>query len=125
MNSSLRIASLTSTFALMAGSLSGKTPAAIAPAQTLSIRLYDQAHVPNTVLRLATAEADRLFRAARFRITWNRPSAESAEDQGTDMTSAAFAQPDRRSYPVVRPMRRTPATVFPGALGYALPFAHV
>jgi hypothetical protein len=125
MNSSLRIASLTSTLALTAGSLCGKAPTETAPAQRLSIRLYDQAQVPNRVLRLATAEADRLFRAARFRIAWDQPSAESAEDRGTDMTSAAFRQADARSYLVVRLMRRTPATVFPGALGYALPFAHM
>jgi hypothetical protein len=123
MNSSLRIASLTS-FALIAGSLSGKTPTEIAAAQTLSIRLYDQAGVPNAVLHLATAEADRLFRAARLRIAWNQPSTESVEDRGTDMTSAAFQEADNRNYLVVRLMRRTPATVFPGALGYALPFAH-
>jgi hypothetical protein len=122
MNSSLRIASLTS-FALIAGSVSGKTPTEIAAAQTLSIRLYDQAQVPNPVLRLATAEADRLFRAARLRIVWDERSAESAADRGTDMTSAAFRQADGRTYLVVRLMRRTPATVFPGALGYALPSA--
>jgi hypothetical protein len=129
MNTSLRTASLTSTLVLMTGSLSAKAPAEIAPAQTLTIRLYDQAQVPNTVLRLATAEADRLFRAARLRIAWDQPSAESAEDRGADMTSPAFRQPDGRSYLVVRLMRRTPATMVPDALGYALPFgrtgAHV
>lgn len=125
MNSSLRTASLTSALALIAGSLvPGKTPTGMAPEQTLSIRLYDQARVPNTVLRPATAEADRLFRAARLRIAWDQPSTESAEDLGTDMTSAAFQQADNRNYLVVRLMRCTPTTVFPGALGYALPFAH-
>src|SRR5690348_12406630 len=122
MNSSLRTALLTSI--LMAGALHGKTASEMAPAQRLSIRLYDEAQVPNRVLHAATDEADRLFRAARFRITWDQPSTESAEDRGTDMTSAAFRQPDGRSYLVVRLIRRMPLTVFPAALGYALPFAH-
>jgi hypothetical protein len=124
MNSSLRIASITGTLALMTGSLPGKTPNKIDPAPTLSIRLYDQAQVPNTVLRLATAEADRLFRPTGFRIAWNHRLAESAEDRGTDMTSPAFRQAGSRGYLVVRLTRRTRASVFPGALGYALPFAH-
>jgi hypothetical protein len=124
MNSSLQIAFIGSMLALMAGSISGKTGREIAPAQTLSIRLYDKAQVPVGVLHRATTEATRLFRAAGIRIVWEQPSAESPEDQGTDMTSAAFWQPDDRRYVVVRLMRRTPATVFPGALGFALPFAH-
>ncbi|MBV9937007.1 MAG: hypothetical protein JO150_00765 [Acidobacteriaceae bacterium] len=124
MHSSLQKALITSTFALVAGCMSAKTPKEIVPEQTLSIRVCDQAQVPNAVLRLTTAEADRLFRTAKLRILWRQPSAESPEDRGTDMTSAAFfRQPDRRSYLVVRLLRGTPATVFPGALGYALPFA--
>ena len=125
MNSSLRRALLTSTLTLLAGALHGKTTSATSPAaQMLSIRLYDEAKVPNPVLRLATSEAERLFHAARLRILWNQPLAESEADRGTDMTSSAFRQPNNRGYIVVRLMRRTSATVFPGALGYALPFAY-
>lgn len=96
----------------------------IAPAQALTIHLNDYAQAPGQVLHPATDEASRLFRAARIRITWECPSTESRADQGTDMTSAAYQQPDMRGYIVVRVMRRAPASVFPGALGYALPFAH-
>jgi hypothetical protein len=102
-----------------------KSGSEIAQPQTLSIRLYDQAHVPIAVLRSAITEANRLFRAAGVRVIWEQPSAEPAEDQGTDMTGAAFRQPDDRGYIAVRLMRRTPATAFPGALGLALPFAHI
>jgi hypothetical protein len=124
MNISLQKALLTSTLALLASALHGKTASETNPAQMLPIRLYDEAHVPNPELRLATSEAERLFRAARLRIVWDQPLAESEEDRGTDMTSPAFRQLDDRRYIVVRLMRRTPAAVFPGALGYALPFAH-
>lgn len=124
MNSSLRIAFLASVAALIVSSTSGKTRRAIAAEETISIRLYDQAKVPAAVLDSATIEATRLFRAAGIRISWERPLLESPEDQGTDMTAIAFRQPDERPYLVVRFMRRTPATVFPGALGYSLPFAH-
>jgi hypothetical protein len=124
MNSSLRLALIVNTFALMAGSVSGKTGTGIGPAQTLSIRLYDEAQASPRVLHSATDEANWLFRAARIRISWECPSPESPEDQGTDMSSSAFQQPDTRRYIVLRLMGRTPASILPGALGYALPFAH-
>jgi hypothetical protein len=69
-------------------------------------------------------ETARLFRAAGIRISWEHLSAESLEDEGTDMTAAAFRQPDERPYLVIRLIPRTPTTVFPDALGYSLPFAH-
>ncbi len=39
------------------------------------------------------------------------------------MSSAVSRNPDERHYLVVRMMRRMPANVFPGALGFSLPFA--
>jgi hypothetical protein len=125
MNGSLRTASLTITVAVMASSLSGKGGREITAVQTLSIRLYNEAQVPVRALQSATDEASWLFRAARIRINWECPSTELPEDHGTDMSSATFRQLDNRSYLVVRLMPRTPGTVFPGALGYALPFAHM
>ena len=123
MNGSLRIALIVNIFALMAASVSGKTEIGMA-AQSLSIHLYVQAEAPSRVLHSATDEASWLFRTARIQISWECPSTESPEDQGTDMTSARFQQPDSRGYIAVRLMRRAPGNIFPGALGYALPFAH-
>ena len=57
-------------------------------------------------------------------MSWEQVLAESPEDSGTDMTAAAFRQPDTRPYIVIRLLRGTPGTVFPRALGYSLPFAH-
>jgi hypothetical protein len=87
------IAAVGGMLALLAGSLSGKTGTRIARVQTLSIRLYDKADVPDRVLHLAADEASWLFRAPRIRIDWKRPSTESRTDQGTDMTRAAYQQP--------------------------------
>ena len=56
-------------------------------------------------------------------MVWEQFSAESREDQETDVTSAAFQQRDERRYVVLRLVRRTPSTLVPSALGFALPFA--
>jgi hypothetical protein len=120
MNNSFRFASIVNTFALIAGSVFGETGI---PAETLPVHLYNHAHAPAAVVHSATEEASWLFRAARIRISWEYPSTESSEDQGTDMTSAAFQQPDKRRYIVVQFIKGLPASVYPGALGYALPFA--
>jgi len=124
MKRAIWLASVVNTVALMSAPLSGKSRDALAPGQTISIRVYEHVRTLAGVLHSATDQASWLFRAAQIRISWEFPSTEPPEDQGTDMTSAAFQKPDARPYIVVRLMRRTPATVFPGALGYALPFAH-
>jgi hypothetical protein len=124
MNKVRRLALVVNTLALMGASVSGKSRNALAPEQTISIRVYDHAQTPAGVLHSATDQANWLFRAAQIRMNWEFPTTESPEDQGTDMTSAAFQQPDARPYIVVRLIRRTPATVLPNAMGYALPFAH-
>jgi hypothetical protein len=123
MDSSFRLALTVTVFAVIATSVSAKAGTEIAPAQILSIHLYDHAQAPAPVLHAATDETNWLFRKARIRISWECPSTESAEDQGTNMTSPAFEKPDTRPYIVVRLVRRMPASALPGALGYALPFA--
>jgi hypothetical protein len=110
MKSFLEIATVAGVLALLAGSLSGKTGTAIPRQQTLSIHLYDRADVPDGVLHLATDEASRLFRAPGVRIDWKGSSTESRADEGTDISSAAYQQPDMRGYIVARLVRRTPAT---------------
>jgi hypothetical protein len=124
MNRATRLALVVNTLALMSAPLSSKRRDALASGQTISIRVYDHAQALAGVLHSATDQAGWLFRAARIRISWEFPSTEPPEDRGTDVTSAAFQQPDARPYIVVRLIRRTPATLLPGALGYALPFAH-
>lgn len=124
MNIPLQIAWFVGTLAVLAGSALGKTERETFPEQTLCIRVYDKAGVPATALEAASMETARLFRAVGLRISWEHPSTESAQDGGTDMTAAAFRQPNDRPYLVIRFMRRIPTTIAPGALGYSLPFAH-
>lgn len=125
MNRSLQIAFVTSMLVLLSGSVSGKTGHEVGPEPTLSIHLYDQAQLPADMLRLATAEATRLFRAAGIQISWERPLVEAPEDRGIDLTGAGSRRIDERPYFVVRLVRRIPASVFPDALGFALPFARI
>jgi hypothetical protein len=101
----------------------GKTGNQIPTACALSVRLYNSAHAPETVIRSAIEQSTWSFRAKGIRTVWEQPATESLEDQGTDMTSA-YHQPDPRRYVVVRLISRMPASVLPGAIGYALPFAH-
>jgi hypothetical protein len=124
MNSSLRIALATNTLALVAGCIFAKTRSEIVPADTLSIRVYNSAQAPAGVLHSAIEGSAWLFRADGIQTLWEQPATESPEDEGTDMTSAAFHQPDPRRYIVVRLVRHMPASVLPDSLGYALPFAH-
>jgi len=122
MNSSLGAAILAGALPLVACARFGKSDGETA-AQPLSIRVYDLANAPDAVLRSAMNEASRLFRPAGVRILWDQPLAEPPEDRGTDQSAAASSRPDNRRYLVVRLIRQTPATAFPGALGFALPFA--
>lgn len=124
MKRAIWLALVVNTLALMSAPLCGKSRDALAPAQTISIRVYDHAQTLAGVLHSATDQASWLFRAEQIRINWEFPSTEPPEDRGTDMTSVAFQQPDDRPYIVVQLIRRAPPSVFPGAMGYALPFAH-
>jgi hypothetical protein len=123
MNSSRRTALVASTLTLMATSLPGKSHSE-SVAQTVSIRLYNQAQAPVRLLHSSTDAASWLFRAARIRISWEWPSTEAVEDEGTDITGAPFRRRGDRRYVVLRLMPRAPATVSPTALGLAIPFAH-
>lgn len=108
----------------MAALVSGKTRHEITPEQTLHIRLYDQAQIPRGTLQWATAETSRILSTAGIKLEWEQPSVESAEDRGLDMSSPAAprTRPERQ-YLVIRILPTTAANVFPGALGFALPFA--
>jgi hypothetical protein len=124
MNSSWRIAFVAFAVSTAAGPAPGKTERKIALQQALCARLYLQEQVPPRTIHWATIEATRIFRAAGINIAWQQPLVEAPEDQGLDMSSAAPRSLDERHYLVVRITQRTPATVFPGALGFALPFSH-
>ncbi len=118
-----QIARFAGTLALIGGCAMGKTERTIAPEVALSIRVYDHAQVTPALLNSAENETGRLFQAAGIRIVWEHPLYLSSEDEGTDMTYASSPPPNGRPYLVIRFIRRLPADVLPGALGYSLPFA--
>jgi hypothetical protein len=128
MQRSLRIVFVAMTLAPLAGFSFGKARTQIALDQTVSVRVYDLAQLPGGTLTSAFSEAARLFRAAGIRINWERVAA-APEGSGMDMTGAASARSAQRRGIVVQIVQRRSRRVFPGALGFALPFtssgAHV
>ena len=92
-------------------------------AQTLCIRVYNHAQVPAAELKVALLETTRVFKPTGLRITWQL-DVESPEDRGIDMSSASARKTDNRRYVVLSLLTGSPETVCPGALGFALPFAH-
>lgn len=124
MNDRRRIARFAGTLALIASCAGGKSQRTIVPQATLLMRIDDQAQVPTAILTSAENEAGRLFRAAGMRIAWEHLLYVSPEDEGTDMTAPSPRRPNERRYLVIRLLRRLPADMLPGALGYSLPFAH-
>jgi len=105
MTSSLRTVLVAGALSIVAGPMSGKTGRESGPEQMLSIHLHNQAQVPAGVLHSATVETSRVFQAVGIRITWEQSAVE------------------KPPYLVVRLVRQVPKTTFPGALGFALPFA--
>lgn len=104
--------------------LSGKAKHETSPEAVLQVRLYDRAQVPAETLQLAMGESSRIFKMAGIKLDWNQPSVEPSEDRGLDMSAAdARRTGGDREYLVIRILRTTSANVFPGALGFALPFA--
>jgi hypothetical protein len=95
----------------------------VVSAQTLCIRVYNPAHVPAAELKTALLETTRVFKPTGLRITW-QSEVESPEDGGIDMSSPSARVADTRRYVVLTLLTGTPGAIYPGALGFALPFAH-
>jgi hypothetical protein len=95
--------------------------------QKFHIHVYNLAKVSPETLDRAIDLAQSIFAKAAVETYWERGSADAAEAHFTDMTGSGPAQrlkADDRGYLAVKIMRGEPANAFPGALGFALPFAH-
>jgi hypothetical protein len=126
MDSFFRIAFVTGALSMAVTLVSGKSRHEIAPEETLHIRLYDRVQIPKETVQWAVVESSRMFRTAEIELEWERPSVESSEDSGLDMSSPAAPRTHpERQYFVIRILPTAPANIFPGALGFALPFAEV
>lgn len=124
------IRSLLILLAFGVASAAGRTPCAASPETShgpvLHLRLYNLANVPAPTLDQAISLAESIFDRAGVRTCWEHGSSDSEEAHFTDMTGASpgqHLQVDARDYLAVKIMRGEPGNAFPGALGFALPFA--
>lgn len=96
-------------------------------ARKLHIHVYNLAKVSSKTLDRAIQLAQSIFAKAAVETCWEQGPADAAEAHFTDMTGSGPSQrlkADDRGYLAVKIMRGEPANAFPGALGFALPFAH-
>ena len=92
----------------------------------LYLRVYDSANVPRTTLEDAIEVAQHILSKAGVPTCWDRGAMDPAEATYTDLTGAGPSQrlkADDRGYLAARIIRGEPEDRFPGALGFALPFA--
>ena len=91
------------------------SPLQIMPGWTICIHVYNSAGVAFGTLDHASKEAAEIFRAVGVPTLWHIALPDSTEVQTTR------ANADERNCIVLCVARGTPRTVFPGALGFALP----
>lgn len=92
----------------------------------LPVRLYDVAHVPRGTLDRSLELTELIFAKATVRICWERGEADATEALTNDMSGVSpgmYSRADNRNYIAAKIIRREPRNAFPGALGFALPFA--
>jgi len=95
--------------------------------QRLHLLVYNLANVPRGTLNRAIELAQVILQKAAVESCWDPGLADAAEAHFTDMSGASPGQQlkaDERGFLVVKIMRGEPENAFPGALGFALPFAH-
>jgi hypothetical protein len=93
---------------------------------TLRLRAYNVAGVSRKTLNRALEITGSIFARANVQACWEQGDTDAAEAHYMDMTGTAAGQrlqADDRNYLAVKIMRGAPANAFPGALGFALPFA--
>ena len=96
----------------------GTLPASPSPC----IHLYNLADASPKTLDRATVQARKIFQATGITITWLQPPVDSPEAHLLDQNNLAPTQLDSTLCLVLRLMPNAPLA-FPGALGFALPFA--
>lgn len=90
--------------------------------QSLTIRVYNLANAPAGIISRASTVAGQILAQAGIAAIWEEGSPDSLEGQLTDMSPCGTVTAiDTREYLVVSVVKGTPARVYPGALGYALP----
>jgi hypothetical protein len=90
------------------------------PEAHLCIHLYNSAGLSHQTLTDAAKEAARILATAGVDTIWQERPVDSPEARDLDL-AAHHREPDTRAYLVLRIVRGV--SVYPGALGYALPDA--
>ena len=104
--------------------IAAANPAATEGRLTLHVHVHNLANISNNELERALENSSRILAAAGVQVVWEPGEADSAEGHTMDMTAAvANRKLDERGFLVVRFVRGFPASVLPGALGFALPSA--
>jgi hypothetical protein len=93
--------------------------------ETLCIHLYNLARVAPQTMKWATSETSRIFIRAGIRIRWEEPPMNSPEARFWDLNISVvmLSRSRDRSCLVVSLLQDLPSAAYPGALGFALPFA--
>ena len=92
--------------------------------EPLFIRIYNLAGAPPETVSESAAEAARILASAGVKMTWETGRAGDQEAHTLDQTSKDSRRAfDRRSHLAIRLVSGVPGSVYPGALGFALPEA--
>lgn len=93
--------------------------------ETLCVHLYNLAAVAPQAMKWAMSETTRVFTRAGIGIRWEQPPIASPEARLWDLNifPVMLSGSRERSCLVVSIMPDLPSAAYPGALGFALPFA--
>src|SRR5690242_12388607 len=106
--------------------ISARSPAPSDFLSSLTIRVYNLAHVPRRTLDRASEMAGQIFAEMGLTVNWISSTSKCPEAYMSDMsggTPGSRPTPDTRRYLVVRLVRGVPAWLDGRVTGYALPFA--
>ena len=93
------------------------------PKRTLSIHLYNEAHMNTRTVRSAIVQANRLFRMADIQIDWRQVSGKPIQSPEMDIGGVACPQTNQRPFIVMVAIQHASAARSE-ALGVARPFAN-
>ncbi len=93
--------------------------------QVLNIHIYDFAQKADHSLKMAMIEVDKIFKRAAIRTIWEQPPITLSEARFFDfeIPTLRWSYSGEQRYLVVRIIEDLPSTGYPGALGFALPYA--
>jgi len=124
MKGSFNIPRLAAIFTLGCAVASGTTVESPAE-ETLCVHVYNLAAVAPQTMKWARSETTRIFIRAGIGISWEQPPLASPEARLWDLniSPVLLSRSRERSCLVVSVLQDLSSAAYPGALGFALPFA--